>query len=154
MFTLKPRTADEQLREVATGSVLIPAEGTVEISLTQFNPRRGVPSGEGHLELACSRGDIRLSTYPWSCSVRVPDGGIQLRSSMDFDFAPESGYQPSIELGFDAESPDWRDRTNEDVFVRLADGNYAFITLKIRTRGDYYAVVNGVLNEHGSRLID
>jgi hypothetical protein len=154
LFTLKPRTAADQLREVTTGAVLIPEKGSVGISLTEINPRLGFASGQGDLQLECDRGNLNLSRYAWTCRVRVPGGGVQLRNLVDFDFAPGSGYQPYVELGFQEDAPEWRDRIDEDVFLQLANGNYAFLTLKIRTRGDYYAIVNGVLNEQGSRLID
>jgi len=153
LFTMKPRTAADQIREVATGAVLIPDHGALELSLTEINPR-GVPAGEGHLALVCRRGDVSQKRYGWSCRVSSPGGGVQLRRLMDFDQAPESGYVPHLDLGFGADDEQWRDRLNEDVFLRLADGNYAFISLRIRTRGDYYVVAKGVVNTHGSRLID
>jgi hypothetical protein len=153
LFTMKPRTAEDQLRKVATGAIRIPDSGSVDISLTGVHPH-GVPAGSGHLALRCERGDTRQPRYDWSCRASATGGGIQLRRILDFDLAPESGYEPAILLGYASDEPEWRDRLDETVFVRLASGNYGYLLLKVRTRGDFFVAIEGVLNEHGSRLMD
>jgi hypothetical protein len=153
LFTLKPRAAEDQLLQVATGAIRIPDSGSMNISLTGVHPH-GVPAGSGHLAIRCERGDTRQPRYDWNCSISAPDGSIQLRRMLDFDLAPESGYEPAVLLGYDSDAAEWRDRLDEAVFVRLADGNYGHLLLKIRTRGDFFVAIEGVLNEHGSRLMD
>jgi hypothetical protein len=153
VFILKPRSAADELFEVATGAVRIPASGRVELSLIDVSPH-GVPEGTGQLAVSCQRGDVSRPRYDWTCRVSAPGGGIQLRNRLDFDLAPKSGYREAIVLGYRMEDSNWRDRVDEDVFVRLDDGNYGYLSIRIRTLGDYYVALRGVLNQHGSRLVD
>lgn len=154
LFTLRPAVATNQIRIIATGAVGFNPDGTlVEVSLDSINPHGELP-GHGDLSIGCVVGNTRDATYAWNCRVSVPGGGAQMQSSLDFIEAPESGYQTQIELGFAAEDPEWVDRIDEGLFVKLASGQYGYITLKVRTRGDQYFALQGRLNEHGSRRLE
>ena len=153
-FTLREATAADQLREIATGAISFDGAGEpIEVSLHRINPYGELP-GTGDLSVSCMVADTQRHRYPWSCRIRVTGGGVQLQNTVDFFQAPTEGYAPEIDVGYTAEDEKWSDRVDEGVFVKLASGHFGFLRFKVRTRGDQYFVLQGRLNEVGSRRLE
>jgi len=154
LFVLRPTTARDTLHTIVTGAVMFDKDGTpVDVSLDNINPH-GEAAGEGDISIGCAVEDLSEEPYDWFCRVAVREGGVQLQDRLDFIDAPEDGYMPAIVIGFEAESHEWSDRIDEGLFLRLASGHYAYVTLRVRTRGDQYFALQGRLNPHGSPRLE
>ena len=155
-FVFEIRPPERELRMIRTGALGLPADGEpLEVSLRRVAPY-GVEPGKGDAFVTCARGNTDApptALYEWWCELSVPGGGAQ-PFLLEFDRAPETGYQEAVRFGHSANDPRWDDRDDRDVIMRFADGNYAFVTFKMRMDGDYYVAFEGVWNPTGSRLLD
>jgi hypothetical protein len=70
-------------------------------------PEEGV--SEGQLRVSCRRAHIssRWDHEDWSISISAVDGGIQATDDYYQNMAPESGYEPTIKIGSETNSPDY-----------------------------------------------
>lgn len=144
-FVLRKRGTGVFLLHVNERPVKIPKDGTpVEIAL---DTGRTVASGHGHLRIECWTEDQLTDghgSYPWRCRISVPGGGLAYRQN-EFDFqAPVEGYQASDEM-----QPDklkWSPIGERQYFIKTGDGHFARVSLRIRTGGDHFAVVDSYLN--------
>jgi hypothetical protein len=141
---------------VVRRDVRLPKDGTpIEISL-----RTGKPVGTGHgdLKIECWTSDQlkdEMGHYDWRARVSVPDGGIVRRIDTENDFtAPETGYASTIEIATTRASIDWKRDHEAHYWVRLRDGTYARMRLRLTTAGDHFATISSYLNPSGSRNLE
>ena len=75
-----------------------------------LNGRTNSPNGQLQVELLANEPFRRGANGTWSMRVSANEAGIQFQTE-EFPFmAPESGYQPSIDLGLNSEKPPtWKD---------------------------------------------
>ena len=79
------------------------------------------------------------SQYDWRFRISVPGGGVQERIDPEWQFeAPEEGYQPYLEVNMSKDLPDhivngvrWYHQSEKHVFVRLSDGRFGRLHLRI-----------------------
>lgn len=156
-FVLTPGLPLEGFFVVDSGGIPIPRGGSeIGFWLDQRDPY-GVAPEKGHFAFSCDKGPERDDgRWDWSCRIRMKEGsGIQLRQDLVLLHAPEDGYQPVYEWGFDADDPDWDHRDERFVYIRLEDGRYyGHLTFKVRTAGDYFFDVDGMVNLTGSRELE
>jgi hypothetical protein len=156
-FHMAPGMPLEDYFLIHSGSVLIPRDGSeIEYSLAEINPY-GVPAGQGDLGVACQKGiEVADGRWDWSCTVRMTGGGgIQYQRSVVLEQAPADGYRQSLEIGMAADDPAWDHRADRYTYVRLGDGDYyGHLTFRIRTAGDFYFDIDGMVNVTGSRELE
>jgi hypothetical protein len=145
IFVLRRRGAGTSLLHVNDRPVKIPKDGTpVEVAL---DTGRSVAPGRGHLRIECWTKDQSKDNrgyYPWRCRISVPGGGLTYRQD-EFDFqAPAEGYQESDEI-----TPDklkWSSVGERQYFIKTGDGHFARVSLRIRTAGDHFIVIESYFN--------
>lgn len=87
--------------------------------------------------------------YDWSARLSVPGGGL-VESSNHFEFvAPESGYQPSIEIKMSKNQPGWSDSADKWFFLKLPSG-YARMRIHMRAKTPLYVSLEYYVNPDGS----
>ena len=158
VFELTPGLPLEDYYYIHSGAVLIPRDGReIEYRLDTVNPY-GVPAGEGDLAVSCDKGSVRADgRWDWSCTIRMTraGGGIQLQREIVLEQAPEAGYMPAIEISMAADDPNWDHRADRFTYVSLREGHYyGHLTFRIRTDGDYYFDIDGMVNVTGSRELE
>ncbi len=147
----KPEAAGTEL--VRLGSILISPGEVAGIALRR--PRYTVDVDDADLLVELLRGQPGDDgRYDWRLQVRAPGGGIQSVHSLFSDQAPEGGYLDALELGFDADHPQWNHRAELLCFLRTRKGNYASLTLRVRTLERPFVAISGKLNPHGERYLD
>ncbi|MEM6885979.1 MAG: hypothetical protein AAF571_13205 [Verrucomicrobiota bacterium] len=94
--------------------------------------------------------------YDWRFRITVPGGGLIEREGQ-FDFeAPENGYDQSVEINMPTSlGEDWKNSVNRNYFVRLADGNYGRMQLRIYGgRRFNLTIQESLVNPSGSRNLE
>jgi hypothetical protein len=85
--------------------------------------------------------------YDWRCVITVPGGGLQTRTGADFDFqAPADGYRPTDEIDMPSTANPWSSRLSREYFVKLANGEYARMSLTMHAGGDHFFSLTSYLN--------
>lgn len=154
VFVLRKRGAGVSLIHVKEHPIKIPKDGTpVDLAL---DTGRAVAPGNGHLRIECwteSQAKDSRGAYPWRCRISVPGGGLVDRQS-EFDFqAPVEGYQASDEMHPDKLK--WSPIGERQYFIKTADGHFARVSLRMRTGGDHFVVVDAYFNPvHDSRNLE
>ena len=136
--------------------VSLPKDGTpVEVNLKTGKP---VASNTGDMKFECwtdDKNEDEMHHYEWHARISVPGGGILARTSPEFDFqAPEEGYAQSIELRMSQKAPEWSDGHDEQYWVKLGNGTYARMRLRLTTGGDHFVTLVPFLNPSGSRNLE
>jgi hypothetical protein len=91
--------------------------------------------------------------YDWSVRLTVPNGGL-VESTNQFDFvAPDSGYQPSIEIDMKKDQQGWSDTVNKSYFVKLVNG-YARMNIHMRAKTPLYSSFDYYYNPDGSQNLE
>lgn len=134
---------------VAGIKVRMPKDGTpVEISLSTGTE---VPEGEGDIIVECWTKNEGLDPnlnehYDWRFRLTIPDGGLAERKD-EFDFiAPESGYRPMIEFNMPKDASEWKNRFEDEYFLKLRGNRYARMEFRMISGGAHFAVVTSYLN--------
>ena len=155
IFVLRKMAAPEPLATFRR-DVLLPKDGTpVEVSLKTGKP---VVGGEGDMKFECWTDDRNMDAkehYEWHARISVPGGGMLARTSPEFDFeAPEDGYKQSIELRMSQTAVEWSDDHDEQYWVKLGNGTYARMRLRLTTGGHHFVSLTTFLNPSGSRNLE
>ncbi len=155
VFRLTPKPADAILNPVSTGAVRIsPNGGPIYLELDDYSGY-SLPMGQGSMRVFLTKGEPNSEgKYDWSCRFEVPGGGVQPRTQLFIKQAPEDGYAPFIEFGYEADDPNWDHREEFRLFVRTKDGLYAYFELRARTKHDPFISAWGVFNPTGARYGD
>ncbi len=110
-------------------------------------------------------GDLRVSItrasdakprekYQWSFSIEAIGGGL-LESDDEFMYlAPESGYEPKIEMQLDPDNSDWKGEITKQFFIRARNGQvYGRVQVTIYSIYNVHSAieVNYAINPNGSR---
>lgn len=154
VFVLRAKGEPTQLIHVNERPVSVPKNGTpIELVLEQGDV---VAPGIGNFRIQCWTQDEKKDPqgrYPWRCRVAVPGGGL-LRREDDFAFqAPADGYKPEDEIVPDNEH--WMAVGERQYFVKMGDGRFARVNLRMRTGGDHFAVIESYINrDAGSRNLE
>jgi hypothetical protein len=157
VFVLTPGMPLEDYYLVNSGGILIPRDGSeIGYRLNEHDPY-GVDPNEGHFAFSCDKGPAGADgRWNWTCRIRMAEGsGIQLRHQLVLEHAPEDGYAPVYEWGYAADDPAWDHRDERFLFVQLDSGRYyGQLIFKVRTAGDFYFDVDGMINVTGSRELE
>lgn len=87
----------------------------------------------GDVLVQCTRSESnRERRFDWTFTLSVPDGGL-IESTEEFMFlAPEEGYEPSIEIGYQADDANWRSQEKRKFFIKSRNGqHYARIEITL-----------------------
>ncbi len=146
-------------------------KGEALVSLKQNHgvPRDGTPwaidlatgkttAGEGgDLIVQCwtqDAGKLPGAKYDWRCVLTIPGGGIA-PTGEEFPFlAPETGYQPTMEIDMPADQTNWNSQVDLKFYYRLADGRYGRMTFSMIAGGQHFCMIDSVLNPSGSRNLE
>jgi hypothetical protein len=155
VFVLRKKTVAEPLF-VVRRDVVIPKNGTpVEVSLRSGKP---VTIGQGDLKIECWTSDELKNSnghYEWHARVSAPGGGMTPRTDTERDFtAPESAYEPAIEIAMPQAAIRWRADYEADYWVKLHDHTFARMHFRITTAGGHFATIGAFLNPSGSRNLE
>jgi len=155
-FVFEQRPPEAELRPIHTGALPLTDDGVpLEVSLRTVAPY-GVEPGQGDAIIACNRTledaapDAR---FDWWCELTIPGGGMQ-PLLLTMERAPETGYQETGRLAYNALDEDWDDRADRDLIIRFADGMYGYVRVSMRMDGDFYVAFDGVWNPTGSTWLD
>jgi hypothetical protein len=154
VFVLRTKGEAVELIHVTERPVKVPKNGApLEIALKNGQP---VAPGQGDLRMECWTEDQKRDAqgnYPWRCRVSVPGGGLVIREG-EFNFeAPAEGYQAQDDIT----PPDkrWSATAERSYFVKMADGHFARVNLRMRTGGEHFVVIESYLNpKPGSRNLE
>jgi hypothetical protein len=155
VFVLRKKGEAAELTHVTERPVKVPKNRVpVEIS---FETGQAVPAGQGDLRIECWTEDQKKDAqgnYPWRCRVSIPSGGGLIKRQGEFDFeAPIDGYQASDDITPPGER--WSATAERQYFVKTVDGHFARVTLRVRTGGEHFVVIQSYLNpKPGSRNLE
>jgi hypothetical protein len=106
-------------------------------------------TAEGDLLVSITRpADAKPRTnFPWSFSIEAVQGGfVEADPSDEFMYiAPDSGYQPKIEMQFDPNDPAWTGIIKKRFFIRSRDG---------QIYGRAQIEIDSIYNVHSAVQID
>jgi hypothetical protein len=92
--------------------------------------------------------------YQWSFSIEAVGGGL-LESDDEFMYlAPESGYEPKIDMQLDPDNSNWKGEILKQFFIRTRDGQvYGRVQVQIYSVYNVHSAieVNYAINPNGSR---
>jgi hypothetical protein len=114
----------------------------------------GAP-GTGQLRLEFNGTQIEKTTrkFDWDLRLSVLGGGL-VESEEEFNFeAPETGYQPAVEISMPSSAEDWQSEVRRKYFVRLKDGRYGRFELRLLARNGVYKIIS-YINPSGSRQLE
>jgi hypothetical protein len=156
VFEFEPRPPAAELERIRTGALRLPGDGEpLPVAIRVIAPYGPAPE-EIDAVVTCARELQQAGAherFDWWCEIAVPDGGAQTRR-LEFDQAPESGYESALRFGYHADDAAWDDRDNRELLLRFADGRYAYVLFQMRMDGDFYVAFDGVWNPSGSRWLD
>src|ERR1022692_346220 len=96
----------------------IPIDGApIKVDLLQRN------TGVGPLEISQLKPDPKLwkQASEWSFRMEIPDGGfVEYHEEFPFE-APETGYQPIMQLNFQNNQTNWSDGVKSDYYIRFGN---------------------------------
>jgi hypothetical protein len=153
IFVLRKMGRTEPLIKIAQ-SYRVPRDGTpVEVDLTN-----GRVSSPGHLRVEAWTQDQSRDAqghYSWRCRVSVPGGSLVPRTG-EFNFeAPLDGYMPFDEIVMPQEAKRWNSKATREYFIKLADGRFARLQLRMIAGGDHFFSIESYLNPSaGSRNLE
>ena len=154
VFTMIRKPPEAYPEKVSTGTIEIPHQKAIGIKLLG-NSRASVPIEEAELVMQLSKGPPADSeNYDWALTVQVPGGGIQTLKGLFETQAPESGYEPQLTLGIEAEAANWDHRGEWYCYIKTAAGNYGLLEIRVRTRNRSFVALEGTLNTMQARYID
>jgi len=155
-FRFEQRPPEAELRNIGTGALKLVEDGEpLELTLREIAPY-GVEPGTGEAIIACERtldNATPDALFDWWCELTIPGGGMQ-DYLFEMERAPETGYQETGRLEYEASDPDWDDRADRELIIKFADGNYGYVTISMRMDGDFYVAFDGVWNPTGSTWLD
>lgn len=155
IFVLRKKAEADALF-VANRDVRISKDGTpVDVSL---RTGKSVGHDKGDIRIECWTSDLMKDNkghYKWHSRVSVPGGGLMVRTDTELDFvAPESGYQPSVEIDMPQDASNWRRDSDAQYWVKLSSGTFARMRFRITTAGGHFATISSYLNPSGSRNLE
>lgn len=154
IFVLRKMGEAVPIVRVLERPVKVPKNGMpVEIAL---KTGRTVSTGQGEVRIECWTEDENKDAqgrYPWRCRVTAPGGGLVKREG-EFSFeAPIEGYQPFDDIIPSTER--WSSGAEREYFVKTADNHFARVSLRMRTGGEHFIVVESYFNpQSGSRNLE
>ena len=129
--------------------VITPKSGQpVEISL---RTGRAVGAGRGDIIVECWTNNEGLDPnknepYDWRMRLSVPGGGLFERVG-EFNFvAPESGYQPALEVNISKSAEKWKGTTQGEYFIKTREGTFARLNFTMYTGGGHFVTIKSFLN--------
>lgn len=156
IFVLRKMGETEPLKAFSSGGIRVPKDGQpIEVSLTQG---RVMPAGQGDIQIEVWTQDQQRDAqgyYPWRCKISVPGGGLIERND-NFDFiAPAEGYEPTVEISMNQAADRWQKGFDGQYFVKLRNGTFARMSLRLTTGGDHFFMIESFLNPTpGSRNLE
>jgi hypothetical protein len=155
IFILRKKAMADALYEVRR-DIVIPKNGTpVDVSLRTGKP---IDHDKGDIRIECwTSDDVKDAQghYDWRARFSVPGGGLALRTESELEFtAPESGYEPTLEVAMPHTAQHWRRDSDGQFWVKLGNGTFARVRLRITTAGAHFATINSYLNPSGSRNLE
>jgi hypothetical protein len=113
------------------------------------------PAGTGQLKLELWR-DISQpngKAFDWTFQISVPGGGL-VKAEDEFAFeAPETGYQPSLEVDMPATNGNWVESFTSQFYLQMPDDKFARINLYLSAYNGAFTVKSAI-NPSGSRNLE
>lgn len=118
----------------------------------------GKPSDTGQLKVEAwtkEKDPNGPRSFDWKCRISTPGGGITERNG-EFDFsAPPDGYREFDEIAMSKNAEQWSSQVEKEYFLRLADGRFARIRLRMIAGGSHFFNLESYLNPKvGSRNLE
>ncbi len=125
-------------------------------TLNLINGKKIEGEAEGDLRVSIARpADAKpREKYQWAFSIEVLGGGF-LESNDEFMYlAPESGYEPKIEMQFNPSSPAWTGVVKKQFFIRSRNGQvYGGVQIEVDSIYNVHSAlqIDYAINPNGSR---
>lgn len=150
IFELHKAGEAEPLQILSSRQVVVPPTGEP----VRFNLKTG-RCGSGDLLISSGHGEGTKYRFDWWFEFLIESGGLIERDSQ-FDFlAPEKGYLPKVRIDMVTTDDRWQRVVEADYFVKLADGTYARISLRLYpSKSRNMIVLESYLNPSGSRNLE
>ena len=153
IFVLQKMGVSDPLVHISSRTYRISRNGTpIEVDLTT-----GRMSPQGNLRVEMWTADQAKDAkqhYYWRCRISVPKGGLVERKDQ-FDFeAPVDGYKPSDEIVMSQAAEKWQPQAQREYFIKLNEGLYGRIQLKMIAQGNHFFRLEAYLNPSGSRNLE
>ena len=154
------------LKKKGVAAALIRADGGINM------PKNGNPiwinlknakattSELGDIEVECWVHDEGVNTavynrYGWECKIIVPGGGIIERTDTLNFSAPSDGYQAFDEINMPKTAHSWKPQMTKDYFLKMHDGCYARLQIRIVTGANNFLRIISYLNpQPGSKNLE
>ena len=89
----------------------------------------------------------------WSYRLAIPDGGL-IETTDEFPFeAPESGYQPVVELKFQKGDPNWTERLDKTFYIAFGSPR-KYGRIHIETTMTTGTILEYAINPNGSQNLE
>ncbi len=155
IFKLRRKGASDPLVHI-TRDYRIPRDG-MPVGIDLMTGKTTEPH-QGSVKVECWTSDIgsQKHIYDWKCQLAVPGGGL-VASTNEFDFlAPLEGYRSMDEINMPStlDSQVWSNDVTRKYFLKLGNGDYAFITFRMIAAGDHFCTIDSFVNPTGSRNLE
>jgi len=140
----------DKYENVKVGSILgfVKPNGSIFTYDFNKNSLERVLSGKqnGHLWVTCARGSIPNQTEKadWKVTITPINGGIQATEDNYLNFAPESGYQPSLVIEMKEDSLEYR--------YILKNKRYFFTALNGQVYGSLYVFIKPFIDNDSCKV--
>jgi hypothetical protein len=143
------------LRKMGEAEVLLKREGSGNISKngtpTAINLESGRVSPDGDVKIECWVQDQGVDTtvynpYDWRCTISVPGGGLIERTDAFEFMAPADGYRQADEIQMSKAMPKWKAQVSKEYFVKLPNGNYGRLQIRVVTGPNNFVRFESYLN--------
>lgn len=158
IFTLKENVRDIVFKNSGPRSIIV-SKNEIPVRI-DMETARTVQNGLGDLVVSMLTDNYGIPAnsdqkYNWRCRISIPSGGIIVQEDVLREYAPEDGYSDFIEIVQNKNDENWKPNVSESFFIKMQDGMYAHVKLRINTRGDHFIVFESKVNpNHGDRYLN
>ena len=154
IFKMWKETAKEPLIGGSHVFGIVPDGRIYTLDLISGKKLEGAADGDLQVSVVRPSGVEQTSKYQWSFMIAGIGGGL-LETDDEFMYlAPESGYEPKIELQFNPNDSTWTQFVKKQFFIQTRNGKvYGRIQLQVDAlyNNDSAVEINYVVNPNGSR---
>jgi len=148
IFVLKKKGLTEPMINFSFDKKDLPHDGSsIEIELKSG---KTVPIGQGDIRVSSKIEKIawndNRTKFDWEIKIEILNGGlVDRKNTLDF-IAPENGYESSWKIQVSKTDDDSRSRHNlqRDVFLKLRNGKYARVELRVNPFSTPFEKINNV----------
>jgi hypothetical protein len=105
--------------------------------MAAFDIFSGLKTNTGDLQVTLTRNPVQVhrggDPFDWVVKIHLVGGGLVETSAAYPYEAPNSGYQPTVDLSMTKNAPDWTQRLTKTYYIRTANGDYGRVNIDLTT---------------------